>query len=123
MTSLIKERRRGSPRPAPHFTTATPRTLFEGICDVIGVNVEEAKGKCRDTHLVKARAIFAYLGREMKFPCTEMGKQVNRDHATILSHHKAYRNYLDESKPWFRPELKEEIEGVKHRLRVRLINC
>ena len=87
------------------------------------VSLDDIRGQCRRMDLVKVRAIYAWLGRGIGYTLSETGKQMNRDHAGMLFHIRKYRDYLDEEQPWFRPELKEEIESVKHRLLARSIRC
>ena len=87
------------------------------------VSLDDIKGKCRRMDLVKVRAIYALLSRGMGYTLSETGKPMKRDHTLIIFHLKKYKDYLDEEQPWFRPELKEEIESVKHRLLARSIRC
>jgi chromosomal replication initiation ATPase DnaA len=123
MASLIKERRRNTRRKPEEAAVTTPKALFDAVCDVMGLSKPDVMGKCQNAQLTKVRAIYSYLGRELRFTCTALANEMNRDHSTVLFHHKTYTNYLDESKPWFREDLRDDILSIKRRLSTRLINC
>ena len=99
----------------------TPQQLFEIVCEIMGEREEDVSSRCRKAHLVKVRSIYAYLGSRLYFTRKAMGKQIGRDHSTVTFHIRNCRNYLDETKPYFRPDLKKAIEWVKHGLRLRSI--
>ena len=121
MTSLIKENRR---RRATPFTPApTPKRLFEAVCQVMDEKEEDVRGRCRKAHIVKTRAIYFFLGSELRFDYREIGEQADRDHSTVSHHTLNFKAYLDKSKPYFRPGLEEEIQAVRRRIQVRLNYC
>jgi len=138
MTSLIKERRRrrtwAPPRRSPQQRRMTrepkwemiapgPERLIEEICLIMSVKIEDVRGRCRDGELVKVRAAYAHLGGMCGFSASEMGRSINRDHATILFHQRKYRECLEEGKPWFKPDTKEYIDNIIQSLKTRLIMC
>jgi len=93
--------------------------LIGVLCEYYGVTLEQVRSKARHSSIVKVRAVYALMSREMGFATKRSGLHINRDHATIIHHTKKLRDYLNKSKFYFRPELYEEIEGVR---RV-LISC
>lgn len=119
MSSLLKERRtrirKTQPREIP-----SPSNLLTYLCEVMGVSRERVTGSCRLKHLVKARAIYSCFGRELGFTLKEIATELNHHHATVLHHHKLYESYLEEGQPWFRQEVKDEMDGLRFRLRTKL---
>lgn len=100
-----------------------PERLIEEICLIMSVKIEDVRGRCRDGELVKVRAAYAHLGGMCGFSASEMGRSINRDHATILFHQRKYRECLEEGKPWFKPDTKEYIDNIIQSLKTRLIMC
>ena len=107
------------PPPEVDLSGYEPKTLFEAICKIYNTTPEEAKVFNRKGDKVRVRAIYCYFARLLEFTTVETGLVMDRDHATVIHHHKKYVNWLDETKPWFRPELKEEIDEVA----IKLTNC
>ena len=122
MISLLKEKRtrlrKPTLPPAP-----TPEKLFTEVCHVMAIDEELVKGGRSFKELVKVRAVYYYLGRGFGFGISEMGRVVGRTHATVLHQLGDYDDYLDKSRPYYDAGLANEISGIKHRLRMRLINC
>ena len=72
------------------------------------VTPEDIKGKSREQKYVRARQTAVYLMREnLDITLIEIGKSVNRTHATVLSGLKAVEDQLGE------PETKKAIEDIK----------
>ena len=104
--------------PEPDLSCYTAETLLNAICKVYNVTPDQLRAGNRKKEIVRVRAIYFYLSRELKFSTTDAGLYVGRDHATVIHHNKKIRGFLEEGKPWFRPELKREIQEVK-----KLISC
>ena len=121
MTSLIKQRRRRTLK-IPGYKP-TPSKLLDAICDIMGVCLEDVISDNRKGELVKARAIYCHMGRMMRYKNRELAACLHRNTSNTQHHVRLYTAYLDDSKPWFRPELKEEIDTIRRRLQSRLNYC
>jgi len=66
--------------------TATIVRVLDITADVLGISKEEIRGRKRDAEIVFARHIFCYLAHlpEYKHSLTEIGKEIGRDHASVL---------------------------------------
>lgn len=61
------------------------KVLKESICDHYRVTDEELTSRSRLGHIVEARRMFCYLSRILTPKSLKyIGKQINRDHATVL---------------------------------------
>ena len=131
MTSLLKEkarliipivkvRRKGRLISQPMIT---PEILLNTICDVMSGDKEKVCSKCRKKEIVKVRAVFYYLGSGYKFKLETMSGLLGQVHSTAIHHNRVYHDQLNETKPWFNPQLAAEIEDIRHRIKVRLIYC
>ena len=119
MASLIRERttrvrKRVVPKPPD------PVSLFKAVCEIMGESEYRVKSRCRNKDLVKVRAIYGFFGDEMNFTRTETGDVIDRDHADVWHHIKLYKSYLEEGQPWFRQDVKDEIDYIRRALRTRL---
>ena len=121
MTTLIKERRRRTLKIPGYKPTASK--LLEAICDVLGESIEDVTSNSRKGNLVKARAIYCYMGRMMRYKNRELAACLHKNTSNTQHHVRLYTYYMDDSKPWFRPELKEEIDTVRRRIQSRLNYC
>lgn len=99
----------------------TINDLFKAVCSVMDVSEADVISRNRKTSLVHVRATYCYLARLAGFQLEDIGRQMMRDHSTVIHHVKNYTAYLDEAEAWFRPDLKDEIDSIKHRLKTRLI--
>ena len=122
MASLLKERRSRARRKPQGYKPPLWKVLDE-TAGILSVSPEDIRGDCRKRQIVKARAVYAYFARQLGYSTTSIGDEMNRDHATVLHHTKNYEAYLDEGKPWFREDLKDEIDRIKRILRARLNYC
>ena len=122
MISLLREKRRLLTKQSKYVgrtyskdSTAnivTTDAILEAVCSHLNLDIDKVKGEYQGERLVKARAIFSYIGREKGFPCKELGRAINRDHASVLYHAKRYKDVLDTEKPWFDEKLHREIKEV-----------
>lgn len=119
MASLIRERTTRK-RKEIVIIPPNPVNLFESICEIMGESKERVKARCKKKELVKVRAIYGLFGRECKFSYREIGGVINREHADIIYHVKLYKDYLDEGQPWFRQDVKDEIDYIRRALKTRL---
>jgi len=68
------------------LTNSKLRRLAEIIAREYGVTVEDILSKARRKPVAEARHVLAFLGDQMfKLGSSEIGRQLGRDHATILN--------------------------------------
>ncbi|MBO5754581.1 MAG: chromosomal replication initiator protein DnaA [Clostridia bacterium] len=87
--------------------------IFRVVGEHFGVSVEDIKGKKRDAGVAQARHMSIYLIRNnTNLPLKEIGKQVLRDHATVIA---SIRRIVDEIKtiPSTRALVDELTEKIK----------
>ena len=73
-------------------------------------NVKDISTKNRQTHVVRARAIYYKVAREeLDFAFQKIGRYIKRDHATALHGLKKFDEYIYQSKVF-----KANYEQVKH---------
>jgi hypothetical protein len=66
-------------------TMKAPQQILFDVCKRTGFTLEELKGKCRKRELVDARFIYFRRAKEKtKASLSSIGKEVNKDHATVL---------------------------------------
>lgn len=70
---------------------STMRGIAAYICQQYGVTMEHLRGECRDSEFVKARAEFSIRAVAIGKSYSEIGRFLNRDHATIMHHVKKAR--------------------------------
>lgn len=114
MPSLIKEKRhlRRIPNYSMPILRRKPEDILNSVCLYYGVSLDDVKSECRAAKLVKARAVFSYVCRERGIGTNVVGALLDRNHASVIHHHKKYKNYLDETQPWFDAELKTDIDKL-----------
>ena len=83
--------------------------------------LENFKGLGRASEMVRLRALYCFIGRQMGFPVIELGRAINRDHTAVTYFSKKISEHIDETKAWFQPELKERVDLVREGLKARLI--
>ena len=122
MSSLIRVKRRGrnytAPLPKdPGETTSV--TLLRGLndilsdaCFVMGVSIEDVKSDWRDSTLVDTRALYAYTAQKMGYNLSAISRYVDKHHTTACHYIKKFKSYLEEDKPWFRPDMKQRVEKM-----------
>ena len=100
-------------------------TLFENICEVVctgeGVTLDEIKTGCRNSEYNYPRQLIMYLARELKVGSfAVIGKEFNRDHATVLHACKSIQNYYttDEAKRCKIKEYIEKLTGVREAIKM-----
>lgn len=115
MPSLIKEKRKNRHTDSKVEYAPLQWTLNEiltRVCKHLGVSKNDVSSGSRGAKLVKARAIFGYICRERGFSTLAIGKAINRNHSTVTIHHLRFKEYLDETKPWYNPDLALEIAKI-----------
>jgi chromosomal replication initiation ATPase DnaA len=122
MTSLIREKRR-RPRKIEVDINPTPMQLLRAICHILDLNVDEVRGARKFGMLVKGRAVFFHFGKKFGYAISDMGRLVGLSHATVLHHIKLYDEQLDKSKMYYTPELANELDIIRAKLKLRSITC
>lgn len=73
--------------------------MINQICEIIGVTVNQFKGKTRKREVVTSRIMFSYFMK--KFTTRSLayiGSRMNRDHATIMNQLKTFNNLIETDK-------------------------
>lgn len=67
------------------------------VCTHLGVSVEDVKSTSRKAEITEARHYYCYLASKAYcgYKLVRIGKEVNRDHATVLHAKSKILNYLD----------------------------
>ena len=95
-------------------------TMFENICEVIcsgeRVSLIDIKHDTRKLEILYPRQLIMYFAKEFKALSSDrlIGEQFGRDHATVISSHKAIQNYIDTDKVK-REEIKKYTENLTGR--------
>jgi chromosomal replication initiation ATPase DnaA len=71
--------------------------ILQVVCTHFGVDVEQVKGVGRKAELTEARHYYCFLASKAYcgYKLVQIGKEVNRDHATVLHAKRKLLNYLD----------------------------
>ena len=83
----------------------TLRKLLLRVSKHTGVSVAKMKGKRRKQKIVDARHLYAYAARrfniiiEDKCSLENIGKEINRDHTTVINSVKRYTGLIEFSTP------------------------
>jgi chromosomal replication initiation ATPase DnaA len=56
------------------------------LAERYGRTIKQVRGECRDHDLVRIRKAIANEGRQRSFSFHQIGRALNRDHSTIVSH-------------------------------------
>jgi hypothetical protein len=95
--------------------------MFDNICEVIcegeHVSLMDIKRETRKLEILYPRQLIMYFAKEFKaLPADRLiGEPFGKDHATVISSHKAIKNYIDTDKVK-REQIKnyrEKLTGVK----------
>jgi hypothetical protein len=95
--------------------------MFDNICEIIcqgeHVSLMDIKRETRKQEILYPRQLIMYFAKEFKaLPADRLiGEPFGKDHATVISSHKAIRNYIDTDKVK-REQIKnyrEKLTGVK----------
>ena len=105
------------------FWVKTPDQLLNELCDILSTDRASVESPVRQGSLVRVRAYFCVIGRELGFYVIDLGKSIKRDYSTVLFHTKKHMGYLDETKPWYSKETEEEIHGIKLELKARMLEA
>jgi chromosomal replication initiator protein len=71
--------------PGPSGKTVTPKAILLAVGRYYGINSDDLKGRSRHKHIVEPRHIAMYLLRhDAHLSTPEIGRQLNRDHTTVL---------------------------------------
>lgn len=83
--------------------------VLNSVCKVFGVTAEDIKSETRIRKVVDARRALIYiLCSQRRFTLVEIGKFVNRGHATTIYHNREAVNMIETDK-----EFKQKIDGLK----------
>jgi len=87
--------------------------LLAVTSEVMGVSIEDMKGKARPQPIVRARHAFVYCGREyLKQSLPQLSRALNRDHTTALSSARRAAALLERDKIFCKQvdQIRERIE-------------
>ncbi len=56
------------------------------LAEKYGRTIKQLRGECRDRDLVQIRKRIAREGRHRRYSFPQIGRALNRDHSTIISH-------------------------------------
>ena len=98
--------------------------IIEKVCEAyeyetgFAVSTQDVRGRTRKAQVVDARSISAYLIESAySLGCTEVGKLLNRDHASVLHYWGRTRDYMN-----YDPLTKKVMETAKSYLTPYKIN-
>jgi len=67
------------------FKLATMPQLIDAACDYLNIDKDKILGKKRDRNIVESRhMIMSYLSNSRNVKLTDIGRQFNRDHSTVI---------------------------------------
>lgn len=71
--------------------------ILNVVCTHLGVNIEDVKSGSRKAVFTEARHYYCFLASKAYcgYPLVRIGKEVNRDHATVLHAKRKILNFLD----------------------------
>ena len=117
---IIEHQIRGRKRKQPVYVT--PSVLLDKICRAMELDRVDVTSRSRAKRLIMARAMFSYLARERGMSLSDIGDLIDRDHSCITYYLKNFDDYLDANRPYFRPEVSNELERIRHRIKVMSIS-
>ena len=87
--------------------------LLKEICNFCKVDVADAKSIHRNREYVMARMYYAYFARHYTLRgLSKIGKEINRDHATIIHYVKTINNLIETDK-----ETRQVVDSINKFLR------
>ena len=79
----------------------TPEKIIDVICDTLHITLQELKGEKRLQRFVDARRItIKEIRTRTKIPYAEIGKLMNKHHATIMYMEKSYNDLMCNHAPF-----------------------
>lgn len=95
--------------------------MFDNICEVIcegeRVSLMDIKRETRKLEILYPRQLIMYFAKELKaLPSDRLiGEPFGKDHATVISSHKAIRNYIDTDRAKCEQikNYREKLTGIK----------
>lgn len=92
--------------------TVTAENVIKCVCDFYKVTKEDILGSNRKAELVRARQVACYLMYEiLNLPLVTIGKQMNRDHATVIYSKNKITNLIDKN-----ATISQEVEDIKSKI-------
>lgn len=67
-----------------------PFEIFATVLKATGISKERLQGNQRTSEVVRARVLYSTIAREAGHSYPEIGRQLKKDHTTILYHIKRY---------------------------------
>ena len=94
--------------------------ILETTCNKLGVKPDDVRGKTRTLDITYARHLFCYIAynASAQYTLKEIGKEIKRDHASVIHGKNRIANQIDIYKPVF-----DQVEEIKDSLATFIINC
>jgi len=109
---LVIHRRSDRPSWRGVASISTDR-LLRLVCDYYHVSKARARSKARHRVLVKARALYCYLGRVMGYSNEALASTLHRDRCTVIHHYNKYQDLLNTEHVYYDKDLATEVGDVK----------
>ena len=75
--------------------------ILKNVCEHFGVTQQELKARGRKRHLSDARSIISYfLKKNTKLSLTDIGKEIYRDHSTVIYYIKKVSGFIEMDKKY-----------------------
>ena len=102
-------------RPISRRGTITLLMILEETSEVCEVTIEQMKSAIRKREVAVARHIYSYLCRKhTRCSFDYIGRQINRDHSSVLFGAKKIKNWLDMK--YYRQEFESIITSIEDKL-------
>jgi len=87
--------------------------ILETTCNTLNVNINDVRSKTREQETTYARHIFCYVAYNLinNHSLKSIGREVNRDHASVIHGKNRISNQYDIYKPVF-----DDVEEIKRQL-------
>lgn len=87
--------------------------ILETTCKALNVDINDVKSKTREQQITYARHIFCYVAYNLvtSHSLKSIGREINRDHASVLHGKGRISNQYDIYKPVF-----DDVEEIKRQL-------
>jgi len=66
--------------------------IFNEVCNKLNVHPNEVKGKTRAEEFVRARIVYTIIALTHEYRLKQIGKLINRHHASIIHYKSEYEN-------------------------------
>lgn len=82
--------------------------ILKFICERLNVNVVDIRGSSRKREVVEVRHIYCHICKRItKYSLDVIGREINRDHATVIHGNKTIQNLST-----YDPQIKKKVHEI-----------